>query len=138
LTRRNAAAARQRPNRGSNTKARESQTIMKTNLLAIVAVATALAMGTVHAVEATPDTPASGVKPSKKARADARAKRQADMKAAQKKGELAQSEQDKAAPRKPVTPADKAERATKRAELTKDVKAGKLPVGNEAETAPKK
>jgi hypothetical protein len=105
------------------------------NARMILPFAIALAIGgAAYAAEGTPDSPPAGAKPTKQERADARAKRRAEMAAAQKKNQLAQSEQDKAAARKPVSPADKAARAEKRAEVAKDNKAGKMPTTNEGGT----
>lgn len=110
---------------------------MKARLILPLALAFTLGAA-VHAAEGTPDRPATGAKPTKEERAEARAKRRADMAAAQKKNELAQSEQAKAAPRTPVTAADKAARAEKRTEVAKENKAGKLPTTNEGGTTPAK
>lgn len=115
---------------------------MNTRLLSIIALAAGLSIGGVAvAAEATPEVAASGAKPTKAQRAEARKKRQADMKAAQKKGDVpagAEATQDKAAPAKKITPEMKAERAAKRAEVTKENKAGTLPVTTEAGTMPAK
>jgi hypothetical protein len=113
---------------------------MKTRLLSIIALAAGLALGGAYAAEGTPGPAASGPKPTKEQRAEARKKRQAEMKAAQKKGEVttgAEAKQDPAAPRKKVTAATKAERAAKRAEMTKENKAGEMPATNEAGTVKK-
>lgn len=108
---------------------------MKTRLLSILAIAAGLTVGGIAvAAEATPEAAASGPKLTKAERKAAAKERRAKMAKAQKSGELATSEQDKAAPAKKVTAADKAERAAKRAENAKDNKAGAMPTTNEAGT----
>jgi hypothetical protein len=114
---------------------------MKKHLLSIIAITVGLAVFGAQAAEGTPAPVPTGPKLTKEERAEATAKRRADMTAATKKGEApktVESTQDKPAAATGTRAERKAARAKQRAEMAKASKEGKLPVTTEAGTETKK
>jgi hypothetical protein len=114
---------------------------MKNRLLSILAMTLGLAVFGANAAEGTPASAPSGPKLTKQERAEASAKRRAEMKAANKKGEvpkIAEGTEEKPPAAAGTAAERKAERAKKRAEMAKANKEGKMPATTEAGTETKK
>ena len=113
---------------------------MNKQLLSIVAITLSLSIFGALAAEATQDKPAAAQGTSAERKAE-RAKKRAELAAAQKKGEVpkvAEANQDKPAMAKGTSAERKAERAKVRAETAKANKEGKIPVTTEAGVETKK